>query len=131
MVAFVHACLAHVPPKPAVLTRLATPGILRARLGCRQADSGGVSRVTDGHLGTRAGWPQPVIPKTGNRKETTMNSALHYELMQARHHDLMKSAARDRLAAQAKAARVAARRDNGTVAPRRRVLQRMWRLLPV
>ena len=62
-----------------------------------------------------------------------MNSALHYELMKARHHDLMKSAAQDRLAAQAKAARVhaAARRTNGTVAPRRRVLQRMWRLLPV
>jgi hypothetical protein len=87
--------------------------------------------VTDGHLGVRASWPQPVIPKTGNREETTMNSALHYELMQARHHDLMKSAAQDRLAAQAKAARVqAARRGNGTVAPRRRVLQLVWRLLP-
>jgi hypothetical protein len=61
-----------------------------------------------------------------------MNSALHYELMQARHHDLMKSAAQDRLAAQAKAARVqAARSANGTVAPRRRVLQLVWRLLPV
>ena len=60
-----------------------------------------------------------------------MNSALHYEMMKARHHDLMKSAARDRLAAQAKAARVqAARRDNGTVAPRRRVLRLVWRLLP-
>jgi hypothetical protein len=87
--------------------------------------------VTDGHLGARASWPQPVIPKTGNRKEATMNSALHYELMQARHQDLMKSAAQARLAAQAKAERVqAARRDNGTAAPRRRVLQRMWRLLP-
>jgi hypothetical protein len=60
-----------------------------------------------------------------------MHPAIQYELMQARHHDLMRSAARDRLAAQAKAARVqAARRDNGTVAPRRRVLRLVWRLLP-
>jgi hypothetical protein len=60
-----------------------------------------------------------------------MNSALHYEMMKARHHDMMKSAAQDRLAAQAKAGRVqAARRHNGTGAPRRRVLQLMWRLRP-
>jgi hypothetical protein len=58
-----------------------------------------------------------------------MHPALQYELMQARQHDLLRSAARQRLAAQAQAARRA--RDNGVaVAPRRRVLRLVWRLLP-
>ncbi len=33
--------------------------------GCQEADSGGVSRVTDSHLAGWASWPQPVIPKPG------------------------------------------------------------------
>jgi hypothetical protein len=58
-----------------------------------------------------------------------MHPAIQYELMQARQHDLMRSAARQRLAAQAQAARRA--RDSGAaVAPRRRVLRLVWRLLP-
>jgi hypothetical protein len=32
---------------------------------CRQADGGGVSRVTDGHLAGPASWRQPVTPRTG------------------------------------------------------------------
>jgi hypothetical protein len=63
-----------------------------------------------------------------------MHSALQYELMQARHHDLMRSAAQHRLAAQVKAAKAQtsgpARRNDTVAAPGRRVLQRIWRLLP-
>jgi hypothetical protein len=58
-----------------------------------------------------------------------MHPAIHYELMQARQHDQLRSAARQRLAAQAQAARRA--RANGAAAvPRRRVLRLVWRLLP-
>lgn len=63
-----------------------------------------------------------------------MHPAIHYDVMQARRHDLMRSAAQHRLAAQAKAAKAqAARRTRGDdvmAAPRRRVLQLIWRLLP-
>ena len=58
-----------------------------------------------------------------------MHPAIKHELMQARQHDLLRSAARQRLAAHAKAARRA--RDNGAAdAPRRRVLRLVRRLLP-
>ena len=63
-----------------------------------------------------------------------MHPAIHYDVMQARHHDLMNSAAQHRLAAQAKAAKAQtarrARRDDVVAAPGRRVLQRIRRLLP-
>jgi hypothetical protein len=49
--------------------------------------------------------------------------------MQARQQDRLRSAAQDRQAAQAKAARPARRDQHGTV-PRRRVLRLVWRLLP-
>lgn len=58
-----------------------------------------------------------------------MHPALEYDLMQARQHDTMRSAAQQRLAAQARAARLA-RRDQTAAAPRRRMLRRVWRLLP-
>ena len=64
-----------------------------------------------------------------------MRPGIHYDATQARHHDLMRSAAEDRLAAQAKAAKAQtarrARRDGVVAAPGRRVLQWIWRLLPV
>jgi len=60
-----------------------------------------------------------------------MHPAIHYDVMQARHHDLMRSAAQQRFAAQAKAAKAqTARRDDVVAAPGRRVLQRIRRLLP-
>jgi hypothetical protein len=62
---------------------------------------------------------------TGNREETTMQSALHYDMMQARHRDLMRSAEQRRLVAHAKAAR----RDDVTARPVRRVRRLAWRLL--
>jgi hypothetical protein len=58
-----------------------------------------------------------------------MHPVLEHDLMQARQHDTMRSAARQRLAAQAATARLA-RRDQAAAAPRRRVLRRVWRLLP-
>jgi hypothetical protein len=58
-----------------------------------------------------------------------MHPALQYELTQARQHDQLRSAARQALAAQARAARRT--RDSGAaVAPRRRALRLVWRLLP-
>jgi hypothetical protein len=88
--------------------------------------------VTDSHLAGWARWRQPVIPETGNREETTMHPATQY-LMQARHHDRLRSAARQRLAAHVKAAQVQAarraRRDGAAVAPGLRVLQLVRRLL--
>jgi hypothetical protein len=65
---------------------------------------------------------------TGNREETTMQSAFHYDLMQARHRELMRSAEQQRLAAHVKAAR-RARRDDVAVRPGRRVRRLAWRLL--
>jgi hypothetical protein len=63
-----------------------------------------------------------------------MHPAIHHYAMQARHHDLMRSAAQDRLAAHVKAAKAQtarrARRDDVVAAPGRRVLQRIRRLLP-
>jgi hypothetical protein len=63
-----------------------------------------------------------------------MRPGIHYDATQARHHDLMGSAAQHRLAAQAKAAKARtarrARRD-GVVAAPGRGLRRRWRLLPV
>jgi hypothetical protein len=63
-----------------------------------------------------------------------MHPAIHYDVMQARRHDLMRSAAQHRLAAQAKAATGQTarrtRRDDTVAAPERRVLRRIWRLLP-
>jgi hypothetical protein len=58
-----------------------------------------------------------------------MHPAFQYELMQARQHDLLRSAAQQRLAAQARTAR-RERRDHTAAAPRRRVLHLVWRLLP-
>jgi hypothetical protein len=64
-----------------------------------------------------------------------MHPAIHRYVMQARRHDLMRSAAQDRLATHAKAAKAQtthrARGDGVVAAPGRRVLQRIWRLLPV
>ena len=54
-----------------------------------------------------------------------MHSAFHYDLMQARHRDLMRSAEQQRLAAHVKAAR----RDDAAVRPGRRVRRLAWRLL--
>jgi hypothetical protein len=63
-----------------------------------------------------------------------MHPAIHYHVRQARHHDLMRSAAQHRLAAHVKAAKAQTarrtRREDTLAAPRRRVLQRIWRLLP-
>ncbi len=63
-----------------------------------------------------------------------MHPALQHDLMQARQHDLLRSAAQQRLAAQTRAAQVKtarlARRDDAAGGPRRRVLQLVWRLLP-
>ena len=58
-----------------------------------------------------------------------MHRALHYDLMQARQHDLLRSAAQGRAAAQARTAGLL-RRDCTAAAPRRRVLRLAWRLLP-
>jgi hypothetical protein len=58
-----------------------------------------------------------------------MHPALQYDMMQARQHDLMRSAARQRVAAQARTARLP-RRDRTAAAPRRRMLPLVWRLLP-
>jgi len=63
-----------------------------------------------------------------------MHPAVNYDMMQARRHDLMRSAAQYRLAAQAKAAKARtarrAPRDDVVAAPGRHVLQRIRRLLP-
>jgi len=53
-----------------------------------------------------------------------MHPALGYDLMQARQHDRLRSAAQRRLAAQAKAAHHP-RRDRAPIAPRLRVLLRL------
>ncbi len=62
-----------------------------------------------------------------------MHSAAHCDLMQARHHDLMRSAAQQRLAAQVKASKPhtarRAHRDDAATAPGR-ALRLIWRLLP-
>jgi hypothetical protein len=58
-----------------------------------------------------------------------MHPAFHYDLMQAKQHDRLRSAAQQRLAAQARTAR-RERRDHTVAAPRRRVLHLVWRLLP-
>ena len=63
-----------------------------------------------------------------------MHPAIHCYVTRARRHDLLRSAAQDRLAAQVKAAKAqTARRTPGedtVAAPGWRVLQRIWRLLP-
>jgi hypothetical protein len=64
---------------------------------------------------------------TGNREEIVMHSALHYDLMQARHRDLMRSAEQRRLVAHVKAAG-RTRRDDAAVRPGRRVRRLVWRL---
>jgi hypothetical protein len=75
-----------------------------------------------------ASWRQPVI--TGrNRQEATMHPTVQYNLMQARHHDMMQAAAQKRLAAQAGAAR-RAHRDSAEAPPRRRMLRLVWRPRP-
>ena len=58
-----------------------------------------------------------------------MHPALQYDMMQARQHDLQRSAAQHRAAAQARTARPP-RRDRTAAAPQRRVLHLVWRLLP-
>ena len=63
-----------------------------------------------------------------------MHPALHHDLAHARQHDLMRSAAQRRLAAEVKAANVLearrARPADAAAAPRRRLRQLVWRLLP-
>lgn len=58
-----------------------------------------------------------------------MHPALQYDLMQARQHDLLQSAARQRVAARARTARRPGR-EGTEAAPRRRALHLVWRLLP-
>jgi hypothetical protein len=58
-----------------------------------------------------------------------MHPAIHYDLMQARQHDALQSAAQRHLAAQAKTTRRARRNDTAAASPRRG-LRRVWRLLP-
>ena len=58
-----------------------------------------------------------------------MHPSVQYDMMQARQHDLRQSAARQRLAAEARTTRLP-RRDHTPAAPRRRVLHLVWRLLP-
>ena len=94
----------------------------------RPADIGGVSRVTDRRLAGLASWRQPAIPGR-ERQETTMHPALQHDLIQARQHDLLRSAAQQRPAAQARTARLP-RRGRTPAAPRRRMLHLVWRLLP-
>jgi hypothetical protein len=58
-----------------------------------------------------------------------MHPALQYDMMQVKRQDLMQSAARQRIAAEARTAGLP-RRDHTAAAPRRRVLHLVWRLLP-
>jgi len=58
-----------------------------------------------------------------------MHPTFHYDLMQARQQDRLRSAAQRSLAAQARTARLA-HRDHRAAAPRQRVLHLVWRLLP-
>jgi hypothetical protein len=58
-----------------------------------------------------------------------MNPAIQYELMQAKQHDIARSAARRHVVAQAREARQP-RRDRTAATPRRRALHLVWRLLP-
>jgi hypothetical protein len=58
-----------------------------------------------------------------------MHPALQYNMMQVKRQDLMQSAARQRLAAEARTGG-SPRRDHSTAAPRRRMLHLVWRLLP-
>jgi hypothetical protein len=58
-----------------------------------------------------------------------MHPALQYDMMQVKRQDLMQSAARQRIAAEARTAG-SPRRDHTAAAPRRRVLHLVWRLLP-
>jgi hypothetical protein len=60
-----------------------------------------------------------------------MNPAIQYELMQAKQHDIARSAARRHVVAEARAARQPRRDRTATAtAPRRRALHLVWRLLP-
>jgi hypothetical protein len=61
-----------------------------------------------------------------------MYPALNYEMMQARHHDMMRSAAQHRRAAEAKGAKARTpRAAAGSTRPARwGMLQRIWHLLP-
>jgi hypothetical protein len=61
---------------------------------CPQADSGGVTRVTEDHPAGWTSWLPPVVPETGNREETTMHPAIHHDVIQARQvHDVASSVA--------------------------------------
>jgi hypothetical protein len=55
-----------------------------------------------------------------------MHPVFQYKLMQAKQHDARRSAAQQRLAAQARAAR----RDHASPVPPRRMRRLVWRLLP-
>jgi hypothetical protein len=59
-----------------------------------------------------------------------MHPSVQYDLMQARQQDLLRSAAQQRVAAQAKAGRRPCR-DRKADAPRRRLPRLVWRLLPL
>lgn len=58
-----------------------------------------------------------------------MHPTLERQVMQARQNDKMRSAAEQRMAAQARNVR-RARRDQTAAEPRRRVRRLVWRLLP-
>jgi hypothetical protein len=58
-----------------------------------------------------------------------MHPVLQYDVMQAIQRDQLRSAARQRAAAQARPARPP-RRDRTAAAPRRRLPHLVWRLLP-
>lgn len=58
-----------------------------------------------------------------------MHPTIEHNLMQARQHDTLRSAARQRLAAQARTAR-RERHDCTAAAPRRGARRLVWRLLP-
>jgi len=58
-----------------------------------------------------------------------MHPDFQYQLIQARQRDMLRSAAQQRAAAQAKTARQP-HRDRTVAAPPRRVLRLVWRLLP-
>jgi hypothetical protein len=58
-----------------------------------------------------------------------MHPALGYDLMKATQHDLQRSAARQRAAAQARTSGLP-RSDRKAAAPRRLVRRLAWRLLP-
>jgi hypothetical protein len=85
------------------------------KVGCRQADSGGVGAVTDGCLAARRSWRQKVRLR---HREAVMYSTANYQIMQARAADLHRQAQQDALARAARQGRRSPKRE-----PWRRVLR--------